>query len=476
MFQLPMDEPKRGFAKFKWLICVLALAALGAAAFWYWNGPKEKPLEYRTAPVARGDLTQVVTATGQLNPFVNIQVGSQISGRIQKLSVDFNSRVTNGQVIAQIDPATFQANVHEAAGQLARAKAALELAQVTARRNEQLLEDKLISLSDYDKSVADLHQAQADVQIREADVEKARVDLARSTIYSPIDGVVISRNVDVGQTVAASLNAPTLFIIANDLAKMQIDAMVSEADVGGVEEGQEVRFTVDAFPQRTFSGKVSQIRNSPTTVQNVVSYDTVVEVENKDLKLKPGMTANVSIVIAERENVLKLPNAALRFRPPETVLAMPNPRGSGSSNALFASADGSNTRSRSGSAREGSGREDRVRRFDRNGDGRLDEAEREAMRAEMRASGESGFGSLGGHLKSGRAEGQTVRTIYVLPKTTSEIKPAQIKTGISDGAFTEVQDGLSEGDEVVVGLNLPQPTTGQAPAPNPFGGGFRRRF
>src|SRR5439155_17299392 len=238
------------------------------------------------------------TATGQLNPVTNVQVGCQISGTIQKLFVDFNSPVTQGQVVAQIDAATYQANLLQAEGDLANAKAALELAQINAGRSKDLFTNKLIPQSDYDQTIANLHQAEATVKIKEAAVQKAKVDLERCTIYSPVDGIVISRSVDVGQTVAASLSAPTLFVIANDLTKMQIDANVAEADIGGVEEGQDVDFTVDAFPNRTFHGKVTQVRNAPITVQNVVTYDTVIGVSNADLKLRPGMTANVSIIVA----------------------------------------------------------------------------------------------------------------------------------------------------------------------------------
>lgn len=309
---------------------VLAVAL--AAGGWWWKGRGDGATEYQTSVVARADLTQLVTATGQLNPVTNVQVGCQISGTIQKLFADFNSPVTNGQIVAQLDAATYRANLHAAEGDLANARAALELARVNATRSEELFAGKLIPRSDFDQSQATLHQAEALVKVKEAAAEKAAVDLARCTIYSPVDGVVISRNVDVGQTVAASLNAPTLFVIANDLAKMQIDANVAEADIGVVEEGQTVDFTVDAFPNRTFHGTVVQVRNSPTTVQNVVTYDTVIGVSNPDLKLKPGMTANVSIIIAHREDVLTVPNAALRYRPAETTAATGNsgaPKGDG---------------------------------------------------------------------------------------------------------------------------------------------------
>src|SRR5215469_3981991 len=274
---------------------------------------------YQTATVTRGPITQAVTATGTLNPVVNVQVGSQVSGNISKLFVDFNSQVKAGQVVAQIDPALFQATVTQAEGDVASAQAALELARINAKRTEDLFARKTSSQADLDQAVANLHQAEANVKIKQGALDKAKADLEHCTITSPIDGVVISRTVDVGQTVAASLQAPVIFQIANDLTKMQIDSNVAEADVGTVEVDQDVDFTVDAFPTRTFHGKVVQVRNAPITVQNVVTYDTVIGVDNKDLKLKPGMTANVSIIIAHKDNVLQLKNAALRYRPAEAV-------------------------------------------------------------------------------------------------------------------------------------------------------------
>jgi HlyD family secretion protein len=279
--------------------------------------------EFQTTKVARGPLTQAVTATGTLNPVVNVQVGSQVSGNIQKLFVDFNSDVKAGQTVAQIDPVTFQAAVTQAEGDLASAQAALELARLNAKRAQELVAKQSSAQSDLDTAVAALHQAEANVKIKEGALQKAKADLDHCTITSPIDGTVISRSVDVGQTVAASLQAPVIFTIANDLTKMQIDANVAEADVGVVEKDQSVDFTVDAFPNRTFHGKVVQVRNAPITVQNVVTYDTVIGVSNPDLKLKPGMTANVSIIIAHKDDVLKIANAALRYRPAD---ATPVPR------------------------------------------------------------------------------------------------------------------------------------------------------
>src|SRR5437899_1217319 len=281
---------------------------------------------YLTANVTRGPITQLVTATGTLNPVVNVQVGSQVSGNIAKLFADFNSEVKAGQTVAQIDPMLFQAAVTQAEGDVANAQAALELAKVNATRTQQLFNQKNSSQQDLDTANANLHQAEANVKIKQGALDKAKADLDHCTITSPIDGIVISRNVDVGQTVAASLQAPVIFQIANDLAKMQIDSNVAEADVGVLEVGQDVDFTVDAFPMRTFHGKVVQVRNAPITVQNVVTYDTVIGVSNPDLKLKPGMTANVSIIIPQKAKVLLVKNAALRYRPAEATPGEVRPR------------------------------------------------------------------------------------------------------------------------------------------------------
>ena len=287
---------------------------------------------YQTTAVSRGPITQAVTATGTLNPVVNVQVGSQVSGNVAKLFADFNSQVKAGQVVAQIDPALFQATVTQAEGDLASAQAALELAKVNATRTQELFAKKNSSQADLDQAMANLHQAEANVKIKQGALDKAKADLDHCSITSPVDGVVISRNVDVGQTVAASLQAPVIFTIANDLTKMQIDSNVAEADVGAVVVDQAVDFTVDAFPNRTFHGKVVQVRNAPITVQNVVTYDTVIGVSNPDLKLKPGMTANVSIIVTHSDDALQIKNAALRYRPadaptPAEARSTSSPRG-----------------------------------------------------------------------------------------------------------------------------------------------------
>src|SRR5437763_650817 len=312
-------------------LLVVGIVLLIAAAFVFTRCGNSGATQFQTAAVTRGPITQAVTATGTLNPVVNVQVGSQVSGNIQKLFVDFNSKVKAGDVVAQIDPALFKATVTQAEGDLASAQAALELAKINAGRTQALVAKQNSSQQDLDQAMASLHQAEANLTIKQGALDKAKADLDHCTITSPVDGEVISRNVDVGQTVAASLQAPVIFTIANDLTKMQIDANVAEADVGVVAVAQNVDFTVDAFPNRTFHGKVVQVRNAPITVQNVVTYDTVIGVGNPDLKLKPGMTANVSIVIAHKDDVVQLKNAALRYRPPDaasaSALAQPRPAG-----------------------------------------------------------------------------------------------------------------------------------------------------
>jgi len=369
---------------------------------------------YQTATVTRGPITQLVTATGTLNPVVNVQVGSQVSGNIAKLFADFNSEVKAGQTVALIDPVLFQAAVTQAEGDLASAQAALELAKLNAARTQKLFVEKNSAQQDVDSATASLHQAEATVKLKQGAVDKAKADLDHCTITSPIDGVVISRNVDVGQTVAASLQAPVIFQIANDLAKMQIDSNVAEADVGAIEVGQDVDFTVDAFPTRTFHGKVVQVRNAPITVQNVVTYDTVIGVDNKDLKLKPGMTANVSIIIAHKDNVIQIKNAALRYRPADAAASVSTP----SQQPRPASSP-----------------------------------------------------NVGGQRPTGAHERRTDRTVYVL--SFGRPKPVQIKTGISDGIVTEVTDGLKEGDSVIT-ADLTAPSAASSPSTNPFSGA--RRF
>lgn len=454
---------KRKSTWVKWLVALLVIAAAGAGWRWYAVRPNDSDLEYRKTPVARGDLVQSVTANGQINPVKNVQVGSQISGIIKELLVDFNDKVTNGQVVAQIDPSTYQQNLGLAEAELANAQASLEYAEINYRRTKGLGE--LVAAADLDKALADLHQAQAIVKTREASVNKNKVDLERTTIYAPIDGVVISRNVDVGQTVAASFTAPTLFVIANDLAKMQIEAAVSEADVGGIEVGQNVDFNVDAFPGRTFHGQVKQVRYAAVTNQNVVTYTTIIDVSNPDLKLRPGMTATASIITAQRNEALKIPNAALRFRPPEIVAAA-----AATNTQAGAGAAPRNGGDRTASGR-GSNREDRDQRMQN-----MSPEERAAMRAKFAGANAA---------RRPPQEASPIRTVYIFeeagPGKKPILKPVKVRIGISDGKDTEILEGLKEGDVVATGVNSPAPAgnaarpPGSTPFGSPFGGGFRPR-
>ena len=396
----------------KLLIGVVLAAALAGAAYIYLKKENGAP-DYRTAKVERGDIVDAITATGNINAVTTVSVGSQVSGTIRELFVDFNSRVRKGEVIAQIDPRLLEASVTQAQGNFDNAKASLEKAKVavadterTYRRNLELLPDGFVAQSDvdaaktaYDQAVAGQKSAEAVVTQAKGALEVVQANLAYATIRSPVDGIVISRNVDVGQTVAASFQTPTLFSIAQDLTKMQIDTNVDESDIGRAAKGQAVVFTVDAWPGKTFTGVVSQVRNAPIITQNVVTYDVVILVDNRELLLKPGMTANVTIQVKKFENVLKIPNAALRYHPPEK-------------------------------------------------------------------SKEAGVGMQG--MKK-ELPGQRV---YVVGKD-GKLQAVSVKTGVYDGSYTELTEGnLKEGESVVTG-EAPKGGSSRTGG-SPFGMGFGR--
>ena len=433
----------------RWVVLLLIAGVIIVAGTWFFKRGKNDAVQYQSMAVDRGEVIQTVTATGTLNPVVNVTVGSQVSGRISKLYVDFNSPVKQGETLAEIDPSTYQATVEQVTADLANAQANLELQKVQYQRTSELYTNKLVSGSDFDIALAALHQAEATVKIKQAALNNALVNLNYCKIVSPVDGVVISRAVELGQTVASSFNTPTIFQIANDLTKMQIDSNVAEADVGGVEEKQEVTFLVDAYPYRTFHGVVTQVRNAPTTLNNVVIYDCVISVNNPDYKLKPGMTANVSIIIAQRPDSLKIPNGALRFRLPKAENSADAKTNSpAATNATTAVAASTIAPAAGGDRQRG----DRPR-----GDGQ---------------------GRRGGKRDAGGK--QNVHTVYIL-KTDADggnptLQPVQIKTGITDGINTEVLEGLDEGDKVVTGTISTGNQTTTATA-NPFGGGggFPRR-
>jgi HlyD family secretion protein len=320
-------------------VAAVILAAVLAGGYLVYGAGKPKPPPYRTAAVEQGDVTFSISSTGTLNAVTTVQVGSQVSGTISGIFADFNSPVRRGQPIARIDPRLFEAAVAQARANLESALAALErarIAEVDARRtlgrNLELVKDGFVAQADvdaaqtaHDLAAAQVRSAEAQVGQAEGALAVAETNLSYTTILSPVDGIVVSRDVDVGQTVAASFQTPTLFTIARDPAKMQIDTHVDEADIANAREGQEAAFTVDAYPGRTFTGTVTQVRNAPIMTENVVTYNVVIRVDNRDLLLKPGMTANVAIRTMTVHDVLKIPNAALRYRPSDRRPGEGNP-------------------------------------------------------------------------------------------------------------------------------------------------------
>jgi HlyD family secretion protein len=315
-----------------WILVAVIAVTLSLAAYYRANADDDRQ-EYTTAVVTREDLVDTVEATGTLGALTTVQVGSQVSGTIASLQADFNSEVKQGDVIARLDPSLMQAQVDQAAATIVRleadvdrAQAALQDAQLKMERGRQLFKEGLVARADVDTAESTARQAEASLQAAKAQVTQARashnqnrVNLDHTIITAPVDGIVISRNVDVGQTVAASMSAPTLFVIAKDLTHMQVEASVDEADIGRIRQGEPVTFVVDAYPRDVFKGTVSQIRLQPVVVQNVVSYVTIIDVPNPEKKLKPGMTATVTIQIARADDVLTVPNSALRFRPPDAA-------------------------------------------------------------------------------------------------------------------------------------------------------------
>lgn len=447
------------------IIVLILLAAAGFGGWKYFQKEGDKKPVFVTTTVSRGAISQVVTATGTLQPVTSIEVGSQVSGLVTEVLVDFNTPVKTGQLLAKIDPSTYEQRLRQSQADLASTTASHTLVRLNTERTRALREKNLVSQQELDQSEAQLAQADAELLTRQAAVENAKLDLARCSIVSPIDGIVIDRQTDAGKTVAASFNAPVLFIIANDLSKMQINAAIAEADIGSVADGQAVNFTVDAFPNRQFRGHVIQIRNSPKTESNVVTYQTIIEVRNDDLKLKPGMTANVSVVIASRPDTLRVANSALRARIPEDLLP-PAPAPAAGAPAASA-APVTATREQLMALMQEAGFTP--------GSGPPSPEVREKIRqlAKERGLELPNFGNR----NRGGSEAPAVvsRTVYKLAGTTERpvVEPVTAKFGISDGSVTEVIDGLKEGDVIITSVSTPGAKT-TAPATNPFGG--PRRF
>jgi len=414
-------------------VLIMSVLAVGLAigGYVFFNGERKAPVRYRTAAVERGPVISLVTATGTINPVVSVQVGTQVSGMIKSLHADFNSVVKAGDIVAVIDPEPLRARRDQAASNLEMAKANVARARtdLAQRKREldrvkSLVAQEFVSQNDVDVATtnfqaaeAQMHVAGAQVKQAEAALNAVELELKYTVIRSPVNGIVVARNVEVGQTIAASFATPNLFLIALDLTKMQVDTNVSESDIGGIAEGKEATFTVDAYPGYLFAGTIRQIRLAPINVQNVVTYNVVVSVDNQDLRLKPGMTANVSIIVAQRDAVLKVPNAALRFTPP---------------------AAGQADRSATGGGRpaKGSG-------------------------AELAAGAGKGTMALS-------------RTIWKIGPS-GELDPLHVQTGISDGLATEIVSGeLSEGELVVVGIERPKGERGGSDLPPGFGSGGQR--
>ena len=406
------------------------------------KGGGKKNDQYRTEKVDRGTVTMTVTATGTLSAVTTVQIGSQVSGVIARLHTDFNSPVQKGQLLAELDPTPFQAQVEQRRADVTQAEVAANDMRIKYDRQRRLVEQGLAAQADLDAAKAQYDSARAQVLQARAALSQATTNLRYTRIVSPTDGIVIDKQYEVGQTVAASFQAPTLFQIAQDLTKMQVQADVDQSDIGRVKVGQVARFTVDAFPEDEFRGKIAQIRFNAQVNQNVVTYPVIIEVPNPDGRLRPKMTANVTFDVASVKDVLRVPNAALRFRPP---------------------AEGDEKEK---SASGGGG--DPMRRAAQSGGPGLAGAARQMP---------------GGRKGAAAAKSQTVYLLAGGEKEKKTLKPVEIRTGISDGRFTQVVSGdLKPGDPVVVGIATakvegPPPMGGQGGGPGggpPRGGGGRR--
>lgn len=422
-----MTEEVENSGRFKRVaVALVALLLVAAVVVFAMRRKKDDPAEaYRTVPADRGDVVMTVTATGTLSAVTTVQVGSQISGVIANLHADFNSPVRKGQLLAELDPTPFQAQVEQRSADLRRAQVERANAAATFQRQKRLVESGLVSPAELENVRAALDSASALVDQSAAALRQAQANLKYTRILSPIDGVVVERQYDIGQTVAASFQAPTLFTIAQDLTKMQVQADIDQADIGRLRVGQPARFTVDAYPEQTFEGEIAEIRLNATTNQNVVTYPVIIGVRNPERKLRPKMTADVTIDVAEAKNVLRVQNAALRFRPEEEA----------GGEARGGNAAGGRQGSFGGGQRAGGGS----------------------------GGGPGGFGGGMGRRGEGRGPGERrTQQVYVL--VSGKPQPKRIVTGITDGRFTEVKGGeLKEGDPVIIGKATARVEEGQRP-------------
>ncbi|HVX40434.1 MAG TPA: efflux RND transporter periplasmic adaptor subunit [Gemmatimonadaceae bacterium] len=411
------------------------LAMLGVGGWFYRRADAKEVSPYRTAAVALGSVKSTVSATGSLNAVTTVQVGTQVSGQVSAIYVDFNQHVKKGELLARIDPTLQEQAVQDAEAQLERAQATLSEAQAEYQRNKQLVDAKVITPSEFGPIESNFEVQKASVKSAQIALDRAKQQLAYTNIYAPIDGVVVERDVDVGQTVAASLSAPKLFVIANDLTDMQILANVDESDIGQIKNGQPVQFTVQSYPSQQFTGTVQQVRLQSTTQDNVVNYTVVVGVKNTAGKLLPGMTATVNFLTASADSVLTVPNAALRIKPTAQMLAAAG---------MTDSAKGDSTRRST---------RDSTQRGAQGGNG-----------ARWAGQHAGGMGLPSGVRPS-------IATLWVMDSTGTP-KPVRVRTGLTDGSKTEVKGrDLTAGAAVLVGISDPAAATGgaeQAPASSPF--------
>jgi len=446
---VPRNHDEAAMNKIKFTTAAVAVAMLGGTTWFYRRADGKEAPTYKTAAVQRTTLKSTVSATGALSAVRTVQVGTQVSGQIAQLYVDFNDKVHKGQLLARIDPTLQQQAVQDAQAQLEKAQAQLKQAQDEYNRNKQLLDARVITASEFGTVQSNFSVEQATVKSAQIALDRAKQQLSYTNIYAPIDGVIVERNVDVGQTVAASLSAPQLFLIANDLSEMQILASVDESDIGSIKVGQPVSFTVQSYPNQTFTGQVNQVRLQSTTQDNVVNYTVVVGVKNPQSKLLPGMTATVAFTTASADNVLVVPNAALRIKPTPEMLAA---AGFGAKRDTTASGANAARRDSTG-----------------------------ASATRTRAAGDSTrprSGNWAGRAANGANGGHASMALLWVPGVNGTLKPIRVHTGLSDGQNTEVTgNGLTEGMEVIT--NLGTAATGNASAPagsSPFQqqrGGFR---
>jgi HlyD family secretion protein len=476
-----------------------SVAALVVFGVWFFTKGDGDAEPYRTEAVDRGAIVRVVSATGTLQPLVSANVGSTVSGPVRDVLVDFNSQVRAGQVLARLDPTSFQQRIVQAQASLAQAQAQAAVANSDYQRYVLLQQRGFASEQLMNQQRAARDTARAAVAQASAQVASARTDLDRSVIRSPIDGVVVDRQVNVGQSVAASLQAPTLFIIAQDLSRLQANITVDEADIGEVREGMAVRFTVDAFPEREFEGRVSQVRQQGVAESGVVSYTVVVEADNPGRQLLPGMTANAEIVLEERQDVLRIANNALRFRPADEALAARGqPLASDGASAGAQRGQGGERRRGQGGG-QGRGVEQLTQALE------LTPAQQATARQAFQTAMESARGSGGGdrrammrqvreaalrelepslterqrelltQMRQGggpRAEVRRQAVVWVL--RNNRPVPVQVEIGVADNGHTLIHGGLNEGDDVIIGGG-PQPEGGQQQQRGPMGGGMRIR-